>query len=302
MRRRHLVGPDRSVSDASPTPTPSPLESLDRVLHRSRPPPIDVSREKRSHSAKDGTVSFSSIRLSKWVFLGAGLIMLSLLILIPLLIRRQRSKKEVVEPKANEQKAQFDRLLAAALEQEKEFKALKQQHALLIQQVKSDEYKRAQEAQRRQVEKRVPSTVVEETYADLGGLEMREQFSGVPEPLIFTTSMMGMAALSRPTSSAVVEDVTDEEELLDRELDSELKREELKEPEPESEEEHTEAPELALSDVDSLPPLAPALPLNINGAAAAPILVFDGDVSVKPLPKTATKRTPKPRKPKAAGS
>ena len=318
MRRRSVEStPEYSES-------PSPLESLDRVLKRNRPPPIDVSRS-TERSQNEGEVK-PTLKLNKWVYVGAALVLISLLVLLPLIIRRQRNSKKPPAIADDQKQSQFDRLLAAALAQEKEFKALQVQHGLLLQQLQADELKRAQEAQRAaemrqrrvQIGRSVPSTIVEDDLESDDDLDMMFRKENV-EPLIFTSSLISMPMMpARPTSSTVVEEVDEEEDQLDRELDRELEESERGRIQPqtqtgnEREDEgsaeskvevavEVEAdPEVDHETTVLVPPLAPSLPAHIQPSAAVPLLVFDGDINVKPQPKAATKRTVKPRKPRVS--
>jgi hypothetical protein len=260
------------------------------------------------------------MQLNKWVLLGLALIVVSLMILVPLVLRRQRLKKaeEQQQQKAKgspdplaEQKAQFDRLLAAALEQEREFKALKHQHSTLAQ--KFELLQKAHPlpppppnpALRNRGPIIIPSTIVEDELEDEldsypDDHEFKEEvihLAHMVEPMIFTSSTTILGAppppLTRP-STATVEEVTDDDENQD--LDRELERElgtgravpEVKDADPVADSEP------AVNEEESSPK-APALL-----TPTTPILVFDGGVAVKPAPKAPTKRTPKPRKPKTS--
>jgi len=330
MRRRTHVpqSPVSALSEHSYSSDRSPLSPIERVIRR--PPPIEVAKS-RSDDSESTSVSESKSKSlvkadKKWVYVGAILMTVSV-VLIYIWIRRSRkngvgsSSEEHKSSRLAPSQEQFDRLLQAALAQEKEFKALKQQHTTLIQAVRERDQQQVRPAPAGITPVTAsPTTSSVRTKPALEIIdEDPNEVDDEPPRLIFTTTgsvphgvvhpfdmMGGLSGLFQPpirSGGAVVEEIGDDEKQLDSELedtlDQELDRELSAEdsavvvPDEIVEEVKEEVKEeVSSSEPPELPP-----PLSTITTSVPTALVFDDPVTtIKPPPKPPTKRTPRAKK------
>jgi hypothetical protein len=251
-------------------------------------------------------VSKSHDKVYTYAFVG-GALLIPIACVIYFWYKRAHSTDAQSQPQPPQSKppppptqSQFDRLLAVAIEQEKQYKALQQQHNTLIQTLRAEEEARSKKPSshtppRPSVQN--PLTSQRKEPLEIIDEDPNEVEEDDPPRLIFTDNFNALLTMIRPTSSTSmsIEEVEGDEEeekeekgfepdneddKLDQELDQELNSQlvcENKEPE-------SNPPDVSM-------PVPTALPAH----TPAPVLIFN-EHQTQAQPKPPTKRTPRARK------